>query len=171
MMQTHFSMLAGYNRWANELLHEAAGQLSQTEYDSDVGAFFHSMNGTLNHLLTGDRIWMHRFTGEGDHPDRLDAVPYPLHADLTVARHAEDRRILRWVDGLEAEQLFSTFTYETMTDRRQVTQHLAPALSHFFNHQTHHRGQAHAIVSILGHAPPAIDLIYYLRTDEGKRFA
>ena len=65
-MTSRVVMFAGYNRWANERLYEAASKLSDADYRADRGAFFKSMHGTLNHLLVGDRIWMRRFTGEGE---------------------------------------------------------------------------------------------------------
>ena len=73
-MKAHFDMLALYNRWANNRLYEAAAQLPDEDYRADRGAFFRSVHGTLNHVLVGDRIWMRRFTGEGEAPTRLDAI-------------------------------------------------------------------------------------------------
>ncbi|HBF55025.1 MAG TPA: damage-inducible protein DinB, partial [Afipia sp.] len=70
----HFRMFGHYNAWANARLYEAAGRLGDADYRADRGAFFKSVHGTLNHLLATDRIWMKRFTGEGDAPDRLDAA-------------------------------------------------------------------------------------------------
>lgn len=169
-MKDHFSMMAAYNHWANRRLYAAAGELSGEEYGRDLGAFFKSMSGTLNHVLVADRIWMKRFTGEGDAPDRLDAVIHGALPALKIARESEDKRIAEWVAGLDDEALAGRFTYVTATDMRTVSQRLAPALTHFFNHQTHHRGQAHTILSILGKSPPSLDLIYFQRTDEGRRF-
>lgn len=170
-MDNHFTMFAAYNAWANERLYEAAGALSEDEFNRDVGAFFKSMCGTLNHLLVADRIWMKRFSGDGEAPSRLDAI---LHADLgslRIARHAEDRRIARYIDSLHPGDLVATFTYTPVSTPDPVTQRLGPALSHFFNHQTHHRGQAHTILSILGKSPPPLDLLFFQRSDDGKRFA
>ncbi len=74
-MSQHFRMFTAYNKWANELIYAAASDLTDEEYHRDCGAFFKSMHGTLNHVLAGDRIWLNRFTGEGDAPDRLRAGP------------------------------------------------------------------------------------------------
>lgn len=73
-MKAHFSMFAAYNRWAHERLYQAAGKLSDADYRADRGAFFGSLNGTLTHILVGDRIWMRRFTGEGPVHARLDEI-------------------------------------------------------------------------------------------------
>lgn len=92
-MKDRYLMFAGYNAWANRRLYDAAAELSDAEYRADRGAFFKSMHGTLNHMLTADWVWMHRFTGEGPSPDRLDTIQHEQLADLRVAREAEDRRI------------------------------------------------------------------------------
>lgn len=168
-MKHHFRMFAAYNAWANERIYEAARALPETDWQRDVSAFFTSMCGTLNHLLVADRIWMRRFTGEGEAPDRLDAVLHTTHVDLLAARRSEDRRIVDWIDSLNEAAFGANFSYVTVTDSRTVTQALGPALSHLFNHQTHHRGQAHGILSQLGQAPPSLDLIYFQR--ERREFA
>ena len=87
-MKQHFAMFAGYNRWANARIYDAAAQLSPEEYERNTGAFFKSMMGTLNHLLATDRIWMKRFTGDGDAPTTLDAI---IHRDFGKLRADFDR--------------------------------------------------------------------------------
>lgn len=164
-------MMAAYNRWANRQLYAAAGELDQDEWRHDAGAFFGSAMATLNHVLVADRIWLKRFTGEGEAPATLDTILHPELAMLRIAREAEDERIVDWVDGLTDKQLSGRFTYMTVTDMRTVSQRVAPALAHLFNHQTHHRGQAHTILTVLGKEAPSLDLIYFQRTEEGRAFA
>ncbi|WP_256749672.1 DinB family protein [Mesorhizobium sp. Mes31] len=170
-MRQHFMMFAAYNQWANSRIYDAAAELDDEEFNRDVGAFFGSMMGTLNHLLTADRIWMKRFTGEGDAPTTLDAILYRALPGLRMAREAEDKRIVDWVGGLSDKALTGRFTYMTVSDMRTVSQRLAPALDHVFNHQTHHRGQAHAILTILGRPSLGLDLMLFQRTEEGRAFA
>ena len=170
-VQQYFTMLAAYNAWANTRIYDAAGELTEEEFSRDAGAFFKSMKGTLNHLLVADRVWMKRFTGEGEHPAALDAIVHDALPALRLAREAEDRRIRDWASGLDDDALAGRFTYMTVTDMRTVSQRLAPALAHFFNHQTHHRGQAHTILSLFGKSPPSLDLIYFQRTEDGREFA
>jgi uncharacterized damage-inducible protein DinB len=170
-MKQNFRMFAAYNSWANMRLYQAAQALSQEEFAQNTGAFFKSMRGTFNHILVADRIWMKRFTGEGEHPNALDAILHDDLASLRIAREAEDDRIQTWVDGLDDDAFAGRFTYVTITDMKTVSQRLAPALAHFFNHQTHHRGHAHMILSVLGKAPPSLDLINFQRTEEGRAFA
>lgn len=170
-MQQHFRMFAAYNRWANALVYDAAARLTEDELAHGCGAFFGSMLGTLNHLLVADRIWMKRFTGEGEAPKTLDAVLFADFARLRAAREAEDARIVSWVETLTPKALAGRFTYMTVTDVRTVSQRLAPALAHFFNHQTHHRGQAHMILTTLGKPSLVLDLVYFQRTEDGRPFA
>ena len=160
-MHAHFKRLAGYNRWANERLYDCAAGLDPAALQLDRGAFFGSILNTLNHILVGDRIWMNRFTGTGSLPTRLDDVPYPDFAALRRAREAEDARIITYVDGLSETALAARLSYRNVAGEPQEFP-LQPLITHFFNHQTHHRGQVHAMLSQAGLKPPQIDFLYYL---------
>lgn len=157
------AMMARYNGWANERVYAAAAELSPAEFIADRGVFFGSLMGTLNHLLVTDRIWMRRFTGEGSAPTTLDAILHAELATLCAERRVEDGRIIDWVGALSDADLAGTFTYRPVTDPRDITQSLGPALAHLFNHQTHHRGQAHAILTGFGRDAPSLDLIRFQR--------
>ncbi|MEI8700123.1 MAG: damage-inducible protein DinB [Mesorhizobium sp.] len=170
-MRQHFMMFAAYNQWANSRIYDAAADLDEEEFHRNVGAFFGSMMGTLNHILTADRIWMRRFTGEGDAPARLDTILHRALPGLRLAREAEDKRIIDWVGALSDKALSGRFSYMTVSDMRTVSQRLAPALDHFFNHQTHHRGQAHTILTVLGRPSVSLDLTLFQRSDEGRAYA
>ena len=163
-MKPYFDMLAGYNAWCNEQVYDAAARLSDADYRADRGAFFKSVHGTLNHLLVADRIWMRRFTGEGDTPNRLDAVLVDSFKALRAARRAEDERIVTYIDGLNDAALAGRIRYRAVSSPAEFEQPLAPALSHFFNHQTHHRGQVHCLLTGLGLDAPSLDLVLYQRT-------
>ncbi len=167
-MQT-MRMMAAYNRWANGLVYDAAAALSGDELHRDTGAFFGSIFGTLSHLLTADRVWLNRFTGEGPRPSRLDERPYATFPELQAARESEDSRIIAFVDGLTEAQLAGQFTYTPLTSPDPVQSRLLPALTHVFNHQTHHRGQVHMGLTVLGRPSISMDLIYFLRSD-GRAF-
>ncbi|MER8438088.1 DinB family protein [Mesorhizobium sp. M1312] len=170
-MKQHFMMFAAYNQWANSRIYDAAADLDEEEFHRNVGVFFGSMMGTLNHVLTADRIWMRRFTGEGDAPARLDTILHRALPGLRLAREAEDKRIIDWVGALSDKALSGRFSYMTVSDMRTVSQRLAPALDHFFNHQTHHRGQAHTILTVLGRPSVSLDLTLFQRSDEGRAYA
>jgi uncharacterized damage-inducible protein DinB len=169
-MKDHFRMFAAYNGWANERLYNAAAALDDDAYRRDVGAFFGSMHHTLNHILVGDHIWLNRFTGEGRLPGKLDEILHADFASLRAARETEDKRLIAWIGDLDEEELSGLISFTPITNPVPVTQHLAPALSHLFNHQTHHRGQAHTILSLLGREPPPLDLVYFLRSEAGSPF-
>jgi uncharacterized damage-inducible protein DinB len=162
-LTAHYQMFGHYNAWANRRLYDAAALLSPEQYRADRGAFFKSVHGTLNHLLATDRIWMRRFTGEGEAPDRLDAVLFETLSELRAAREAEDGRIISYVDGLDDDRVAGTIKYRRVSSPEQFEQQLAPALAHWFNHQTHHRGQLHALLTGLTGEAPELDLLFYQR--------
>lgn len=162
-MKAHFSMMARYNAWANARLYAAAHGLPDAAYRKNVGAFFGSLHGTLNHLLVADRIWMRRLTGTGEQPDKLNAILYDELPALEQARTEEDERILGYVSTLREEDFDQDVDYATTKGVAQRSQR-GEILAHLFNHQTHHRGQAHAILTVLGiKEPQALDLIAMLR--------
>jgi uncharacterized damage-inducible protein DinB len=159
----HYRMFGHYNAWANTRLYDAAARLSTEQYRADRGVFFKSVHGTLNHLLVTDRIWMQRFTGEGAAPNRLDAILFETLHELRVAREAEDRRIVDFVDGLDDARIAGTIKYRRVSSPEEFEQQLAPALAHWFNHQTHHRGHVHALLTGLVGEAPELDLLYFQR--------
>lgn len=162
-MKAHFDMMASYNAWANRRLYEACRALPDEEFRRDLGAAFRSLHGTLNHLVVADVIWLARFRDLPNPPWKLDHVPFDDPRELRARRDALDRDIIGYVGALTEARLAGEFEYLTVIDPRRVRQPLAPALAHFFNHQTHHRGQCHAMLTRLtGHAP-ALDLIYFQR--------
>ena len=162
-MKSRYTMFAGYNSWANERIYEAASHLTDVDYRADRGAFFKSMHGTLNHMVVADRIWMFRFTGTGEPPTQLNAILYEDFAALREARRAEDERIARYIETLSEADLAGTIRYRTISNPATIEQELSPALDHFFNHQTHHRGQAHGLLTAITGDAPSLDLIMYQR--------
>jgi uncharacterized damage-inducible protein DinB len=162
-MKRHFTMLATYNRWANVRLYNMAAALPDELYRKPIGVYFKSLHGTLNHLLTADRIWMCRLQGRGDHPDKLNATIHDDLASLREARVAEDQRILDFVDSLDDAAVEKPWDYQ-MLNGTPCRQPVHEILAHLFNHQTHHRGQAHAALTALGVSEPEpLDLLIMLR--------
>lgn len=162
-MKSHFGMMAAYNSWSNERVYDTAAALSDEIYRREHGAFFGSIHRTLNHILVADRIWMSRFTGTGDAPKKLDIVLFDDFQELWMARRAEDARIASYVAGLPDDAFDRTFRYRTITNPVEIEQPLSPALTHFFNHQTHHRGQVHCLLTQLAGTAPSLDLILFQR--------
>jgi uncharacterized damage-inducible protein DinB len=163
-MKAHFEMMARYNAWANRRLYAACAALTDEERRRDLGAFFRSLHGTLNHLLVADVIWTARFRGAPNPPWSLDHEAHADFDDLRAAREAMDKDIERICEKFTAEAVSSHFTYRNMAGTEFV-QPLSQTLTHFFNHQTHHRGQCHAMLTRLAGAAPEFDLIYFLREE------
>lgn len=160
-MQEHFKRFAAYNTWANARLYDAATALTDFERKRDIKGYFGSLHGTLNHLLVADRIWLERLTGSGEAPAALGTILYDVFTELREAREAEDERLSAYISGLDADAFDQTLAY---TDTRGEDKALPVKviLTHLFNHQTHHRGQATQMLRQLGVAePPALDLLYF----------
>ncbi len=158
-------MMALYNQWANGRLYAAAGQIGHETLAEDRGAFFGSLLGTLNHLLVTDRLWMARLEGESPRGTRLDEVLHHRFDDLLAARRAQDQKLIDYVHALSEERLAAPLNYATSSGAPQ-SQPLHHVLAHLFNHQTHHRGQAHHLIGLtLGReATPVLDLLAYQRS-------
>ncbi|MDH4121618.1 MAG: DinB family protein [Deltaproteobacteria bacterium] len=161
-MLDYFNTLARYNRWAHDKLLAACEKLPHAEYHQTRPAFFHSIHGTLNHILVADRVWLGRIEGVDPGIRSLDQELYPDFSTLRAARQAENERIIRVVAGLTAERMAGRLTYTTQAGNPQQTP-LSLVLGHLFNHATHHRGQVHDQLSQTPVPPPSMDLIYYLR--------
>ncbi len=133
---------------------------------ADKGAWFHSMHGTLNHLLLADRVWLGRFTGEPFAARSLDEELYSDFQTLWQERRKTDEAIAKWLDALSDEQLLAHFSYWTMTNPQQITQPLWEATLHLFNHQTHHRGQLTTLMEQSGYDSGVTDLLWMLREEK-----
>jgi uncharacterized damage-inducible protein DinB len=154
----HFRQCATYNRRANERLYEACARLSDGDRRRPLGSFFGSIHGTLNHIMVGDRIWMSRFAGETVPSTGLDAILHDDFAALTEARVAEDRRIEDFFAGLDPAFLDRRITYINNQGLR-FSDPVTVLVPHFFNHQTHHRGQVHAMITQLDRSlAPVLDM-------------
>ena len=157
-----FPTLARYNQWANRVLYGACEGLTEAEFAQQRPAFFGSTLGTLNHVLAGDRIWLARFEGTGHDITALDQILYDTRSSLTAAREAEDQRIIDIADALTLSKLGEILEYTNFAGAALKTP-VDLVFTHFFNHQTHHRGQVHCLLSGTDIPPPSLDLIFYLR--------
>jgi len=158
-MTEHFQTLARYNRWMNARLYDAAARLSDADRKADRAAFFRSIHGTLNHLLLTDRLWMARFTGATYPVGSLGDELYSDFGELARARVAEDARIERWVADPTDAELTADLEYFSQVNPEPRRHVLWFALDHFFNHQTHHRGQVTTLLYQCGIDPRITDLI------------
>ena len=165
---------ARYNRWMNDKLYAVASTLRDEERRRDRGAFFKSIHGTFNHLLVADRVWMGRFTFadlEGDWigPGGIRSLDQTLYADFEELRRERiktDDDIESWVATLTDEKLSASLRY---VRKNVANEHpLWWSLTHLFNHQTHHRGQATTLLLQAGRDPGATDLLAMLREDAAR---
>lgn len=177
MLAEQYRALARYNRWMNDRLYALCAPIPDEQRKRDRGAFFRSIHGTLNHILLADRAWLGRFTrdpavAESRDADgkvmaltgKLDQELYADFATLRAERAQTDAAIERWVATLTEERLKANLTYRT--SKGTPYEHpLWQAVTHFFNHQTHHRGQLTTLLMQLGHDPGVTDLVVLLRGD------
>jgi uncharacterized damage-inducible protein DinB len=152
--------LARYNRWQNQNLYGVADGLSDEERRRERGAFFGSIHGTLNHLAWGDRMWMSRFTDVVRPPVGVkDSVAMlEVWDDLKRERAALDETIIAWADRLDASWLEGDLAYFSGASQRDMVKPKWLAVTHMFNHQTHHRGQVHCMLTQAGGKPHETDL-------------
>lgn len=166
MFKPYFTRFAAYNIWANGKLFDAAATVPEVDRTRDVGAFFGSLSGTLNHMIVADRVWLRRFLGDGPEETQLSRVITHDLAELRSLRDAEDKRINDFIDSRTEADFARTFSYRNIAGH-EFSQPLSETLAHFFNHHTHHRGQAHGILTHLTGKAPELDLLYYIRDLEG----
>lgn len=152
--------MASYNRWMNERIYECCARLSDEERKRDMGAFFKSIHGTLNHLLLADRIWLGRFKGS---PFKVESLAQELYADfaeLHAERASTDAEIIAWVDSLSEKRFEGELAYTSMVNPQPRRYPFWFAVTGFFNHQTHHRGQVTTLLFQRGIDPGVTDLIW-----------
>ena len=152
--------MAAYNRRQNANLYGAADHLDDAARKQERGAFFGSIHGTLNHLVWADRIWMSRFQGT---PRPSGGIPessrlYEHWDDLKRARIEFDDVVTDWAEALEPAWLEGDLTWFSGSTKREVTRPKALLVTHYFNHQTHHRGQVHCMLTQCGVKPGDTDL-------------
>lgn len=154
-------LMARYNRWQNRSLVAATDRLDDAARRLDRGAFFRSIHGTFAHLAWGDTMWMHRFAGTpkpaGGIKESPDSVPD--WQTFKTLRAALDEAIVGWADELDGDWLVGDLTWYSGAAGRELSRPRALLVAHFFNHQTHHRGQIHAMLTAAGAKPEDTDLM------------
>jgi uncharacterized damage-inducible protein DinB len=159
-LTTYARTMSEYNRWMNGRMYEACAALPDEQRKRDVGAFFKSIHGTLNHLLLADRVWMGRFTGA---PFKVTSLAQELYADfaeLRAERTRTDSAIRDWATQLRPADFDGELRYTSIDkpEPRQLSMGLA--IVHFFNHQAHHRGQVTTLMKQAGVDPGVTDLLF-----------
>lgn len=149
--------MAAYNQWMNQRLYQACETLPASELTRDRGAFFGSIQATLNHLLWGDSVWLARFTGQPS-PGPMGTVMAEDFRDLRRLRVAKDRDILAWADSVSEAWLRGEFRWISGLDGLERARPGWVLATHVFNHQTHHRGQVTTLLKQAGIDPGVTDL-------------
>ena len=155
--------MARYNAWQNRQITGIVKQMDEEALDHDHGAFFGSIRGTLNHLLWADTMWMSRLCDDvakptvgGDRSTTFTETPGVWQAE----RFRLDGRIRIWSETLSNIDLLGNLTWYSGLSKAEVTKPRALCVMHLFNHQTHHRGQVHAMLTAGGHPAPETDLAF-----------
>ena len=151
-------LFAHYNQVMNQKINQAVERLTRAEIEADRGAYFGSVLGTLNHILVGDLIWLKRFA---QHPSRhhalnfvretntpysLDQILYGNFVDFREHRALVDEHIITWCAQLRDTDLEYDLSYQNMRGKNRKS-NMGLLMAHFFNHQTHHRGQLSTLLS------------------------
>lgn len=173
----HIVLMASYNTWINTKLYDAASRLSTEEFARDRGAFFGSILGTLNHVAVADTIWLKRFsTHPSQHsallpipalptPKALDELLFDNLTELREYRQRLDDVIVNWSTELTETDLSHILRYTNMQGVA-TNKSFRNVIMHFFNHQTHHRGQATTLLFQAGQDVGVTDLIMLIADED-----
>lgn len=152
---------ARYNQWANRRIYEVAGTLPAEELWEDRKGFFKSIAATMNHILLADLIYRERLEKKPTTFTRLDEILYDDFAALEKAHKAQDAWYITFCDRLPAKELDGTLSFDTVETREHFSLPLRMCLTNLFEHQIHHRGQVHHMISHAGLYPPPVDFIKF----------
>jgi len=158
----NFQLLANFHSWANTRIISSCKELDDIEYKKDRKAFFSSIHGTLNHLLVVDKAYIARIEGKDHGLKSLDQILYENLYLLEEARIKEDKRLIGLVNNLSKESIHREITYQGFDTVKQ-TYTINLILITLFNHQTHHRGQIHNMLSQADIKPPQIDVPDFIK--------
>ena len=164
-LHQHFRALAAYNQAANRDLYSVVATLPEAEYFGMRPSFFGTLHATLNHLLLIDGVWFGRVAGTPSVATDHREILCPDLDSLAQARVAADQWIIGVIDDLDYAVIGQPLSYTTM-DGAACSNLLRDILTHAFNHQTHHRGQVHGMLSQTKVAPPPLD--YFTEADDGS---
>jgi uncharacterized damage-inducible protein DinB len=175
---SQFKTMAQYNTWMNHSIYDTCASLTDEQRKRDLRAFFGSIHRTLNHLLLTDRVQLGRFVGadrtqsldERGRPIEIHSLDQELYADFAALRRERektDAMIEAWTTEITPEFLARDMVYDAMSAIGRYRVPMWIAVTHFFNHQTHHRGQITTLLSQLGYDPGVTDLMALHRVKIG----
>jgi uncharacterized damage-inducible protein DinB len=160
--------MSRYNQVMNRRFFAAAERLPDAQRRADRGAFWMSIHETLSHLLWADRMWMARFAGwaKPSRPLHESHLEYADYANMATHRAATDVDMVTWADTLTDHWLAQDLTWFSAAAARELSRPRAELVMHLINHQTHHRGQVHAMLTAAGQQTGDTDLWLVLEADE-----
>jgi uncharacterized damage-inducible protein DinB len=151
-------LMAQYNQWINQRIYQATKQLPDAKLNEDKKAFFGSILGTLNHIMVADIVWLKRFSKHPSYhvslnyirqleqPENLNQILHDNFEILTQKRLELDTVIIQWSQEINDKDLSFMLPYNNMKGEPSVKE-FGSLIFHFFNHQTHHRGQVTTLLS------------------------
>lgn len=172
----HIHLMATYNQWMNTRVYQAASSLPDEELTADRKAFFGSILGTLNHLALGDRVWLQRFARHPANysllepirqlpaPGNLKELQFTDIRELAAHREWLDQLIIDWAGSITEADLDHPLQYANMKGV-PAQRDFFGLIMHFFNHQTHHRGQVTTLLSQAGIDPGDTDLLFVMPSE------
>lgn len=160
-MLTDAATLARYNAWANARLHSACATLPPDQLDLQRNAFFGSIMGTLNHILLVDILYRDRLEGRPTRFRKLNETLHTTLAPLSADQAAQDVWYVEAMAAMDPARLSQPFPFYTLPDNEYWSCPLDVCLGNLFQHQIHHRGQTHNMLSQAGLDPPPLDYITF----------
>ena len=157
----HFSVLADYQHWANEVMFNALDHLQPDVIGSDHGLCFHSIHHTVDHLLMASQSWLARLQGEALSVN-YRVINHPDWRELKQSLRRETRKLQAWLDA-QLDEFYEAEIHFTSSDGKSRSMWVRDALTHLFTHYAHHRGQVSAVATRLGGPCPEMDFVYYRR--------
>lgn len=158
MYENYYQLMAAYNRWMNRNLYTVCAAIPDEKRKADLGAFFKSIHGTLNHLLWGDRAWLRRLADQSFPVTRIGEDIFAGFEELRAERERTDEIIVAWAKTLNEEWLAQPLEFKSVVDGKTRRGPRWVFVAQFFNHQTHHRGQATTLIKQLGYDPGETDI-------------
>ncbi|MDE0114184.1 MAG: hypothetical protein OXN84_18090 [Albidovulum sp.] len=158
---------ARYNAWANNRIYNALSRIDDSSRKKNRKAFFGSIHNTMNHILLADLIYRERLEKKPTTYTRLDEVLYDDFDELVSAHRENDKWYVGFCEDMDPAELEGPLSFKAvgMDSDEYFSLPLRLCLSNLFQHQIHHRGQVHHMISHAGENPPPVDIVKYGRGD------
>lgn len=167
--RNYYELMAEYNKWMDGKIYAVCAEIPDEERKKDMGAFFKSIHGTLNHIYFGDIAWLERLRDNKFTPRKLGVDLFDDYSELRAAQEKMDDEILDWSRTINEDFLKTPYNYVNNVDLKLKILPTWVLVTHMFNHQTHHRGQLTTLMKQLGYDPGITDIPWLPSLqDDGK---